>query len=98
MSNIAITSLLGKQPQCLILFVTSWKAIVSIITMAESSNFNCSAESDDDSILSGSMYSTESSNDLSVSDLSVPAVGLRCYCITLSPRSLTASPPAMVAK
>ena len=44
--------------------------------MVESSNFNFSVERDDDSILSGSVnYSTctESSDDFSVSDLSIPA-------------------------
>ena len=52
----------------------SQKALVCILTMAESSNSSCSVESDDDSFLSGSVnYSTESSVDLSVSDLSVSA-------------------------
>ena len=58
----------------MIIFVTSPKALVRVITMAESSNSSFSVESEDDSFLSRSVnYSTESSDDLSVSDLSISA-------------------------
>ena len=42
--------------------------------MAESNDSSCSAESDDDSFLSGSVnYSTECTNEQSISDISVSA-------------------------
>ena len=66
--------------------------------MEESSTSSCSAESDVDSFLSGSVnYSTECSDDCSISDLSVSAVS-RCYRIVLSLRRLIASPQVMAAK
>ena len=76
------TSLPGKYCKPLIVFVTSPKALVRVLTMAESSNSSCSIESDDNSFLSGSVnYSTESSVDLSLSDLSVSAeVEVVPYC------------------
>ena len=71
-------SLPDKQPQgFLILFVTSWKALVCVLTMVESSNWSCSAM-----ILSSVNYSAESSNDLSISNVSISAkfeVLLYCF-------------------
>ena len=50
------------------------KALYAYLTMAESSNSSHTVECDDGSFLSKSVnYSTKFSNDLSVSDLSVPA-------------------------
>ena len=50
------------------------KALVRVLTIVESSNWSCSIESDDDCFLSGSVnYSTKSSDDLSVSDVSISA-------------------------
>ena len=74
MSNTAICHFLVNNRKPLIVFVTSLKALVHVLTIAESSNSSCSVESDDGSFLSGSVnYSTESSADLSISDLSVSA-------------------------
>ena len=75
-------SLPGINRKPLILFVTSPKALVHVLTMAESSNSSCSIEFDDDSFHSESVnYSTESSDDRSVSDLSVSAeVEVLPYC------------------
>ena len=74
MSNIAIHHFQINNHKCLIPFVISRKALVRISTMAENSNSSCSIEFDDYSFLSGSVnYSTEFSNDLSVSDLSISA-------------------------
>ena len=57
----------------LIQYVTSRKALVRVLSMAESEESSCYAESDSDSFLSGSVnYSTDTSDDVSVSDTSVP--------------------------
>ena len=55
-------------------YVTSPKALVRILTMAESKDSSCSVESDDDSFLSGSVnYSTECTDEQSISDIFVSA-------------------------
>ena len=63
----------GKNDRkCLILSVTSRKALVRVLSMAESGELSDYAESDSDSFLSGSVnYSTDSSDDDGVSDTSV---------------------------
>ena len=54
--------------------MTSPKALVRVLTMTVSSNSTSSVESDDDSFLSRSVnYSTESNDDLSISDLFISA-------------------------
>ena len=60
----------------------SRKALVCVLTMSESSNLICSIESDSDSFLSESVKcSTESTNDLSIYNLSIPAeVEVLPYC------------------
>ena len=82
MSNIAISHFLVNNRKPLIIFMTSPKALVCILTKAESSNSSCNIESDDDSFLFGSVnYSTKSSDDLSISNLSVSAeVEVLPYC------------------
>ena len=52
--------------------MTSLKALVSVLTMAESNDSSCSVISDDDSFLSGFInYSTECIDEQSISDISV---------------------------
>ena len=55
MSNIAIRHFLVNNRKPLIAFVTSPKALVSVLTMTESSNWSCNVEYDDYSFLSGSV-------------------------------------------
>ena len=58
--------------KCLILLVTSRKALLGELSMAESEELSYYTESDSDSYLSGSVtYSTDSSDDDGVSDTSV---------------------------
>ena len=58
----------------LILYMIPPKALVRILTMAESSNSSCAIESDDDSFLSGSVnYSTECTDEQSIPNKSVSA-------------------------
>ena len=61
--------------------MTSPKALVCVLTMAESKDSSCSAESDGDSFLSGSVkYSTECTDEQSISDISVSAeMGVQPY-------------------
>ena len=74
MSNIAIRHFCVNNLNHLIIFVMSRKALVCVLTMSESSNLICNIESDSDSFLSESVnYSTESTDDLSVYNLSIPA-------------------------
>ena len=64
-------SLSGKQPQA---FDPFRDIAESPCTRTKSNNLSCSIEYDDDSFLSGSVnYSTEFSDDLCISDLSIPA-------------------------
>ena len=73
-SNIEIRHFQENNRKCLILYVTSPEALVRVLTMAESNDSSCSAESDDDSFLSGSVnYSTECTDEQSISDISVSA-------------------------
>ena len=74
MSNIKICHLQENNHKCLIPYGMSPKALVHILIMAESNELSCSVESDDDSFLSGSVnYSTECTDDQSISDISILA-------------------------
>ena len=73
-SNIEISHFRENNRKYLIPYVTSLKALVHVLTMVESNDSSCSAESDDDSFLSGSVnYSTECTDEQSISDISVSA-------------------------
>ena len=64
--------------------------------MAESNDLSCSAESDDDSFLSGSVdYSTECTDEQSISDISVSAE-MGCNPINSNPRCLIVNQQAMM--
>ena len=74
MSNIEIRHFRENNRKCLIPYMTSPKALVRVLTIAESNDSSRSAESDDDSFLSGSVnYSTECTDEQSISDISVSA-------------------------